>query len=293
MTAPWLLQPPAAAPDLTAEGALAALRDGPDGPARDSTSFFTALGLIALEGAPDAPHFSAARDRMLDFLERCAVAAPPGAFAFWPADARPDWARKVPPDADDTALCLSVLLRAGRIPRAEGVRSLARSVLCNRVRGVDPLSPVWIAEGAFRTWLSPDASRPNVVDCAVNANVLTAIADLDMTGTPGADAAIRTICDGLAWAGGDPTRLRSLTPFYPDAREFALALERAVDAGWSELRAPLAALRRRAPGVPGADAVICSGAYRADGWRSPALHALRAQPADPSSPRPLRKTTAP
>lgn len=281
------------APRLMDDGALPALRDAPGGPEPDATSFITALGLRALARGPRSPSRDAIAERMLDFLTLCETAAPPGAFAFWPQAARPDWAAGVPPDSDDTALCLSALLRAGRIGRAEALRRLARTVLPRRATRLDAYDPPWISHGAYLTWLTPDSAAPNAVDCAANANILALIAELGMTGAPGAEAASRTILDGLAWAGADRARIRALTPFYPDPREFALALENAADAGCEELHAPAAALRRAAPGLPGPDAVLCSGAYLGEGWRSPALHALRAALAAPTPSRPLQETPAP
>lgn len=233
------------------------------------------------------------KQRMLGFVAACEVPGRPGIFAFWPEAARPDWARAIPADADDTALCLSALYRAGRLSRAQALRHLARNLLPNRIQRADPFSPAWIGAGAFKTWLVADAAAPNQLDCAVNANILALMAELGMRDTPGRDAAIRMIGNGLDWAGYDPLRLRTLTPFYPDLREFALALENAVAAGCSELRAPLNALRRFAPGLPGPEAVLCSAAYGRDGWRCPALHKLRAARADILSQTKLYEATAP
>lgn len=258
-------------PETCPSGALPAYVDTPAGVEMHETSFFTALGCLALEAWPDA---SQGTHRMLEFLELCEAPNRPGAFAFWPVENRPHWARGIPPDADDTALCLSLLYRAGRRSRTDAIRQAATVLLPHR-QPPDPFAPRWIATGAFRTWLASDRDRPNAVDCAVNANVLALFAALDMRAVPGTKAALRTIVDGVTWAGRDPARLHALTPFYPEPRELVLALERAANAGVTELRAPLAALRRFITGLPGPNAVLCAGAYLNHGWRSPALHTLR------------------
>ncbi len=259
-------------PLLAASGALPAVVDLPGGAAADETSFITALGLRALRDRPGAAR---ARTRMLDFLESCRVASPAGAFAYWPAAARPRWGQGVPPDADDTALCLLELHAAGRLAHADAVRLAARLLLPNRLRAAGPRPP-WMPDGAVATWLVPKPDGRNIVDCAVNANVLALFAALGMHGGPVRAAAVRLILDGLAWAGRDPLRLRVLTPFYPELAEFRLAVAHAVACGVGELAPAARQLAILTGGaVPGADAVICAGAYARRGWRSPALAALR------------------
>lgn len=259
---------------LTAEGALPALRDGPAGPEPDATSFVTALGLRALAAAP-GPEAQRLSHRMLGFVTRCEIAGQPGAFAFWPAGRRPVWAAAVPPDTDDSALCLAALHRSGRLGRAETLRRTARAILPNRAPAPDGPVPPWIRRGAFQTWITADRHRPNVIDCAVNANILALLALLGLRGLPGQAEAARMIAAAVDWAGRDPRRLRVLTPFYPDAREFRLAVEAAVAAGCAELAATARRLATLAPGLPGPQDVICSAAYAGAGWRSPALARLR------------------
>lgn len=258
---------------LTAAGALPATVDLGAGQVPDETGFVTALGLRALRAAGSS---AAMRGRMLDFLERCQVGAPAGAFAFWPEARRPAWARRIPADADDTAVCLTELHLAGRVTRAEAIRRAVRLLLPNRVRRDGTPRPAWIPAGAFLTWLTPEPGGPNIVDCAANANILALLAVLGMRDPPGRRDAVRLILDGLAWAGSAAGRLRALTPYYPDPAEFRLAVEHAVARGCPEL-APAAAQLRRLTGcaVPGPDATICSDAYTAKGWRSAELAALR------------------
>lgn len=262
-----------ALPALAPSGALPAVIDLPEGPRPDETSFVTALGLRAL-GHRSGAAATLCRARMLDFLGRCRQ--PSGAFAFWPGDARPAWGGRVPPDADDTALCLIELFRAGRTGRAEAVRSVARLILPNRVRHDGTPRPSWIPAGAFATWLVPETGGRNIVDCAVNANILALLALLGMNAAPGRTEAAHMIGAGLDWAGPDPRRLRALTPFYPEPAEFRLALDHAVACGAVEL-VPAATRLRALAGSdpPAAGATICSGAYASRGWRSPALARLR------------------
>lgn len=256
---------------LCKSGALPAFYDTPAGAIQHETSFVTALGCFALEAGEQQRE---PKQKMLDFLESCETPVRSGTFSFWPDSHRPDWARKVPPDTDDTALCLNLLYRAGRRTRTEAIRQTATTLLPHR-NPPDPFAPPWIATGAFRAWIAGDRAAPNPVDCAVNANILALFATLNMRDVPGRQSAIHTIRAGLTWADRDPARLRVLTPFYPEPRELALALERAVAAGVTELRAPLAGLRRFVTGLPGPEAVICAGAYLSEGWRSPALSTLR------------------
>jgi hypothetical protein len=268
-----LIEPVPRWPDLTRDGAVPATADLPWGRETHATSFATGLALRALRTYPAAAPI---RGRMLDFLLRCEATEPPGAFGFWPSAARPAWASRVPADADDTAICLTELALAGRMARAEARRRALRLLAPNRVRASDGDRPPWVPEGAFRTWLVPAGSAGNPVDCAANANVLALFAALGLRDAPGWRAAIALIETGLAWAGATPARLRALTPFYPNPAEFRLALAHAVACGCAEL-APAA--ERLAsivgPDPPGPEAVLCSAAYGRDGWRSPALAAIR------------------
>jgi hypothetical protein len=199
-----------------------------------------------------------------------------GSFGFWPHAGRPPWARSVPRDTDDTALALLELYLAGLVERKAAVRTVARLLLPQRVRPGGPARPAWIAAGAFETWLVPSGTprRPNPVDCAANANIVALLAALGMQDCPGRAAACRSIAAGLDWASGDPLRLRSLAPFYPQVWDLHDAVRNAAECGAREL-APLAArLAQLQPPLPGPDSPVCSAAYRSDGWTSPELRKL-------------------
>ena len=270
-----LIEPIPRWPELTPGGAVPALIETAWCREVDATSFVTGLALRAMRARPDLPS-GRLRERMLDFVTGCEAEAPPGAFAFWPPSARPAWAARVPADVDDTAICLTELFLAGRIGRAEAIRRALRLFLPNRVRSGDEPRPPWIPDGAFRTWLVPAGSPGNPVDCAANANVLALFATLGMREAPGRHAAVLLIQQGVAWAGAAPARLRALTPFYPEPAEFRLAVEHAVACGCADL-APVAGrlARMTGTGPPLPDAVLCTAAYARDGWRSPALAAIR------------------
>ena len=265
-----------ALPVLADSGALPATLEIRGELRQDETSFITGMGLRALRTHRHYAQAAASRARMLDFLERCQTADPPGAFAFWPATARPTWAGRVPADADDTAICLAELYIAGRLGRAETVRRVAWLLLPNRVQHDGTLRPDWVPAGAFATWLVPEKGGRNIIDCAVNANILALLSLLGMRDPPGRREAVRLILDGLEWAGFDETRLGALTPFYPESAEFHFAVEHAVACGCRELQ-PAAARLQRITGsrIPGPEATVCAAAYNRTGWCSPALAALR------------------
>src|SRR5262245_1157470 len=86
----------------------------PSGTFTDRNGFTAARVLRALRGLPHEPALDRLRARTLDFLERCCSSTIPGAFGFWPADARPAWAELVPADIDDTAIITVELLRHQR-----------------------------------------------------------------------------------------------------------------------------------------------------------------------------------
>src|SRR5690606_1663247 len=206
----------------------------------------------------------------------------PGAFAFWPDGGRPDWARSIPADVDDTAMMLSLLVRAGRVTRAGAVRNVCRVLLTARVYASEGTPrPPWIAPGSFHTWLDTGAAldlgrSPNVVDCCVNANVVALLAQLEATHLPGHDEAIRTITSGVEWAGRDAARLESLSPFYPSIRALAEALEHAIDCGAGALRPALARLRTAFASAPPNDDAICRSAYGGTTWHCEAVVLARA-----------------
>ncbi|MGI9311467.1 MAG: hypothetical protein ACR2P7_08045 [bacterium] len=117
----------------------------------EAPPFIAALGLLALNLAE--PRCAALRARSRDFLLR--RAEPPGVWRYL---------RKLPPDADDTALCS---LAVGGDPR----RLMSQ-------RPIQLLLDCRNADGLFRTWIVPaklyqsDLPAAHDVDSVVNANVL-------------------------------------------------------------------------------------------------------------------------
>lgn len=102
-----------------------------------------------------------------------------------------EWASdgSLPPDADDTAVCLGALARVGAWrDGAEGARLLRK---------------FWRWGGPFRTWLARgDWNKRNRDDPVVNCNVLWALREL---GIPARGAELRSIRSMVAaWCG--PTR---------------------------------------------------------------------------------------
>src|SRR5262245_65277244 len=101
------------------------------------------------------------------------------------------------------------------------------------------------------------------------------MARLDACHLPGFVEAVRTVEQGLAWAGGDRARLDSLTPFYPSLRALADALEHAVECGAEALREARDALVARASVAPDAGAGCCRSAYARSVWSCAAIDAAR------------------
>lgn len=242
----------------------------------DENGFTTALVLRALRGLSGDAALEAVCSRALDFIERCASPRVPGAFSFWPADARPDWARGLPEDLDDTAVMTVELARCGRLSRHAVLRTACRVLLANRIDAArEPVRPPWLVRGAFRTWITHDHGGPNVVDCCVNANVIALMAYARTSHLPGFGEAIETIARGIQWAGRCPIRLRSLTPFYATPFELLDALAHAVECGASRLRALHEQLRAAIGDRPAADTRICSSAYGGTVWHCPAVFVAR------------------
>lgn len=249
----------------------------------DRNGFVTALGVRALRrrGLPVPAG-------LLDALQRCRSAR--GGFRFWPQDARPDWAPDLPDDADDTAIMLLELLRAGRIGREDARRTACLGIARRRVAGFALLRPPWLRVGVFATW-SREGIRRDLVDCTATANVLALFAELELSHLPGVSDATAMLAAALDWAGDDPLRAASLSPFYPDPAEFVLALDHAAECGARGLEA----LHRRAARSPwGQDAearsarrehVVCGSPYGVAAWRSPELARLRAWTRSVGAPR--------
>lgn len=248
----------------------------------DHNGFVTASVLRVLRHVDGVPRLAPLRRRALDFLESCASTGVPGAFAFWPDGLRPAWAGAVPADVDDTAIILAELLRAGRLDRTGVLRRVCHAILPCRVRPEEAMMlPPWVAPGSFQTWIAArgDAAatgaRPQVIDCCVNANVAALMARIEARHLPGYDAAVATVLRGLDWAGSDPARLDSLTPFYPSLHSLGEALGHAVECGAEALREGLARLQCLVRARPEGDGACCRSAYGHAVWRSPALEAAR------------------
>jgi len=250
----------------------------PRGGEADVNAFTTACVLRALRDV-QAPALDGVRGRALDFLQSCACSTPAGAYGFWPQDARPAWAAKVPPDVDDTALALLELVRHGRLSRPEALRTLCLVILPCRVAPYEArVLPPWVRAGCFETWIVPAASGSGrqVVDACVNANVAALMAFLGTRHLPGYGEAVATVDAGLDWAASDRARLASLTPFYPSLGGFAEALAHAVECGATALAPAARHVKGLSLGEGGRGAACCSSAYGHVAWHCPALDEARA-----------------
>jgi hypothetical protein len=251
------------------------------GRSTDWNGFVTATVLRLLRHLPAMPELELLRRGGLDCLWSCRSTEVADAFGFWPDRARPTWASTVPPDADDTAIMTVELLRHGRLDRSAALRSATRLLASCLVSAADAEAlPPWVEPGSFVAWITPGARaggprRPNVVDCCVNANVVALLSCLELEDLSGYGAAVRTVLGGLAWAGDDPRRLRTLTPFYPSLVSLLEAVEHALDCGADLLRP--AVDRLRALGADARDdAGCCSSAYGGTVWHADAVDLARA-----------------
>lgn len=216
---------------------------------------------------------------MLDALERCRTGE--GGFGFWPGHARPAWAPALPGDADDTAIMLFELLRAGRIDIDAARRTACRTIGRHRIATLPLLRPPWLRTGVFSTWHRAGRTH-DVIDCTATANVLALLAALSLDHLPGASAATAMLADAVAWAGDAPARAASLSPFYPDPAELVLALTHAVEAGAHALRPVRDAAAASAWGRDAETRThdsahpVCGSAYGIAVWRAPVLARIRA-----------------
>ncbi len=246
----------------------------------DRNGFVTALVVRALRAVPTAD-WAELRRPALEFLWSCRSTAVPGAFAFWPDAARPRWAPAIPADADDTAIMLLELHRHGWIDRPAALQSACSVLLAHRVSAAEVTElPLWVEAGSFYTWLAPPSRHPtgrqaNVADCCVNANVAALLSLLNARHLPGYAEAVRTVRAGVEWAGRDPARLSSLTPFYSSVGCLMEAAEHAVACGAEEMEGAL----RRLGSLPlklietGTD--VCRSAYGKTVWHSAAVACAR------------------
>lgn len=241
----------------------------------DRNGFTTALVLRNLRNLPNEPLLARMRSDALDFLEGCSSSQLAGAFCFWPEALRPAWAPRLPADLDDTAVTTLELLRAGRISRRDGLRTVLTVLVPYRFSARSgEIYPPWIAQGAFLTWVA-EPGRRNVIDCCVNANATALMAQVGGSDLPGYAAAVSTIKQGVAWAGENPSRQQAITPFYPSIHALHSAVEHAVECGVVDLRSTLARLQELAACAPPARGCCCS-AYGATVWSCPAIDAAQA-----------------
>jgi len=242
----------------------------------DRNCFVTALVLRALSPATLPPERGPAVERSLAFLARSGSSERPGAWGFWPRGEglRPDWIPEPPLDCDDTAIVALELVRWAHIEPVSAIELAIRVLLPQRLDTVDWPAPPWFGEGVFVTWMEDDG-RPQVIDCAVNANVAALFAHLGLRRLPGYGEACGMIERAVAWAGESAPRARTLAPFYPAPSELVGAIEHAVAQGAAELGDALERARRTpwAAAIP--DAPLCSSMYGACGWHSDAVAIAR------------------
>lgn len=249
----------------------------------DRNGYVAALVLRTLRHLPASVGWTVAAHRALDWIGSCRSPRQPAAYAFWPERTRPGWAAGVPADVDDTAVMVTELVRHGRVDRPTALRSVCTVLVASRLED-DPAAvrPPWVAPGSYLTWVAADAGdrrgpgAPNPVDACVNANVVALLSLLGVTHLPGHDAAVRTVTQGVAWAGSDRLRLAALTPFYPAPRSLADAVAHAVECGATQLRGVAARLAALPPSVLGDDSGSCRSAYGSTVWQAPALDTARA-----------------
>ncbi len=239
-----------------------------DGTVReDDNGFVVALAARAVRRSGDTVPPS-----WLDHLEACRRAD--DSFGFWPECRAPSWAPALPGDADDTAVDLLELLRAGRVGR-----DAARAVACRTVarfrliRPPDP-GPPWLRRGAFTTWHRPGAAT-DLVDLTVLLNVLALLSDLELMHLPGVRASLDTVAAAREWAGDSRDRWRSVSPFYPEPDELAHAVDNAEESGVPGLDGLAAHLRHVAPRDPDLPYAVCSAPYGPPVWHSEDLRDLR------------------
>ena len=252
-------------------GAFRSLLHWEDASYEDWNCFTTGLVLRHARGELD----SAVRERAFDFLLQCR--RPGGAFGFWPIDKQPSVIREtLPPDCDDSSIAAIELALGGRWGRSEIRQLVFETIVKNRLPCFDEPAPPWLRPGVFLTWLGPD-SRNRTVDCCANANVIALLAFGELTHVPGYAEACQMIEAGIRWAGDDPVRARSLTPYYPDPGELRYAIDHAVKCGSQALEESHRLLRHTtwARLRPRANVPICSNAYGGAFWTSPVLQSAR------------------
>lgn len=244
----------------------------------DSNGFITALLLRSLGYKATLLSWSV-RERALDYLATCAMSDQRGAYNFYPFGQPPAWMD--PPlanDADDTAIMALERLKAGRVSRAELIKTTCVLLDTYRLPSVEPLAPPWMQSGVFLTWLRGPVNR-NMVDCCVNANVIALYASLGLHRWRGYAEGCALIGAGVEWAGTSLQRARTLCPFYPDPLEFRYAVEQAVAQGAARLEPVLKQLLTlpwaQTPTGCQLNRPVCSSAYGGVTWYAPILQFVR------------------
>lgn len=245
----------------------------------DRNGFATAQVLRALGGNARRVLGQCTHDASLRVLEACRNPAT-GGFRFWPLGDRPSWAPDLPDDADDTALFALLLWKADRLSLDDLRRIACRTVVSHRLADTVQPGPPWPRIGVFKTWMRPGI-EPDMADCTVNANVLALLAAAGLRAVPGYGEAVAMIADAVLWSAEDAARAETLSPFYPEPGELALAVEAAVAEGTRELRPVLAAMnaspmwRRLRDRCCGPEPVICGSPYGLLRWTCPSVGAAR------------------
>jgi hypothetical protein len=263
--------------EQTARGAFPSAVEGNGTSQVDETCFVTAqvaliLGVLADQGALVRD----AHARALDFVEACASADVPGAFRFYPETLDgPRLAIFLSADGDDTALAWLALLRAGRRTKDEARSALPP--LFDRLRAGGPQrgDAPWVRSGVYRTWFD---GQGGPADICVNANILAVLAEAGCEPAE-PDRAAKAVNAACATVEPSKGSLRMLAPFYADAAEIAIALERAVAAGVAALapaaeRAASLDLTDRRAGRP-LDRPLYCNAHGRPLWRSASLQRAR------------------
>lgn len=232
----------------------------------DENAFITALVACELS-AIDVPI-----GRALDFLEACR--RDDGSFGFYPYGGEPHWmGTALAADADDTSLCVLLLLEHDRLTREEAERVVSEVLDPHRLHFRPESTGGWIQRGAYRTWLDGRAFR-NPIDLCVNANAASLLATLQQRGAA-YDAAWRTVAAGVEWFSRNPGFLLHLTPFYPHPCELREAVRRAVEHGVAELAPALQRVSELVRDEPDETALVCSSEGGATFWIAPALQLAR------------------
>ncbi|MEO5852249.1 MAG: hypothetical protein ABIQ15_07025 [Nocardioides sp.] len=208
----------------------------------------------------------------LDYVETCR--RPSGGFGFWPVGGTPAWAPDLPADADDTAVALLELVRAGWVTPEDARAIACRTVATYRlIRPADP-GPPWLRRGAFTTWHRVGATT-DLVDLTALVNVVALLAYLDLLHLPGVPASLDLVAAAREWAGDSRERWRSVSPFYPEPDELALAVDNAEECGVPGLGGLAPHLRHVAPRRPHHPYAVCSAPYGPPTWYCEDLRDLR------------------